>query len=100
MTYHSSTSRVLRKIRIYTGKFEAGEDLKLDGSNFIVWFKRLCDVLKENNQIHLIRDPLGEEPEDPDAREDFLDRRACAVSMRYVMHRCMVKELQDRKSVV
>ena len=91
-----SSSRVLRTIRIYTGKFEAGEDLKLDGSNFIDWFKRLCDVLKSNNKIDLIRDSLGEEPEDPKARSDYLDRRACAASLRYVMRRCMVNELQVR----
>ena len=91
-----STSRALRKIRIYTGKFEAGEDLKLDGSNFIDWFKRLCDVLKSNNQIVLIREWLGEEPEDPEAKSEYLDRRACAASLRYVMRRCMVNELQVR----
>ena len=72
-----SSSRALRKIRIYTGKFEAGEDLKLDGSNFIDCFKSLYDVLKSNNKIVLIRDPLGEEPEDPEARSEYLDRRAC-----------------------
>ena len=90
------SSRVLRTIKMYTGRFEAGEDLKLDGSNFIDWFKRLCDMLKSNNQIVLIREWLGEEPEDPEAKSEYLDRRACAASLRYVMRRCMVNELQVR----
>ena len=53
-------------------------------------------MLKSNNKIDLIRDPLGEEPEDPEARSEYLDSRACAASLRYVMHRCMVNELQVR----
>ena len=53
-------------------------------------------MLKDKNQIDLIRVPLGEEPEDPEARSEFLDRRACAISLKHVMRRCMAKELQER----
>ena len=53
-------------------------------------------MLKCNDQIHLIREPLGEEPDESEAREDFINRRACAVCIRDVMHRHMDPKLQLR----
>ena len=89
-----SIVKVVHQIEIYTGLFESGEVLRFDGSNFVYWFKRLCDMLKCNDLIHLIREPLGEEPDESEDREDFIDHRACAVCIRYVMRRRMDPKLQ------
>ena len=72
MADYMCSVKVVRKIKIYTVLLESFEVLKFDGSNFILWYKRLCDMLKCDNQIHLIREPLGEEPDKSKALEDFL----------------------------
>ena len=74
MADYVCTVKVVRKIRIYTGLFESFDVLKLDGSNFVPWYKRLYDMLICNDQIHLIREPLGEEPDEFEAQQDFFDR--------------------------
>ena len=91
-----SIVKVVHQIEIHTGLFESGEVLRFDGSNFVSWFKRLCDMLKCNDLIHLIREPLGEEPDESEDREDFIDRRACAVCIRDVMRRRMDPKIQLR----
>ena len=96
MAKYMSTVKVVRKIRIYTACLESFEVLKLDGFNFISWYKRLYDMLRCNNQIHLIREPLGELPDEFEEQQDFYDRRACAVCIRDVMRRCMDPKLQQR----
>ena len=90
------TVKAVRKIRIYTACLESFEVLKLDGSNFVPWYKRLYDMLRCNDQIHLIREPLGERPDEFEEQQDFFDRRACAVCIRDVMRRCMDPKLQQR----
>lgn len=48
---------------IDTGSFMRDEALKADGSNFIGWYGRLRTMLERNGLLHVIREPLGDEPE-------------------------------------
>ena len=85
-----------KEIVFYIGNFLESEALKLDGSNLIDWYKRVFKMLNNNDAFEIAFVPLGEEPDESDSWEDFIDRRACAICIRDVMCRRMDPKLQLR----
>jgi len=81
---------------IDTGSFMRDEALKADGSNFIGWYGRLRTMLERNGLLHVIREPLGDEPESYDDLEEFGVRRDTASVVQWTMLFSMDADLRER----
>ena len=85
-----------KEIIFYTGNFLKGEVLKLDGSNFIPWYKRVYKKLDDNGAFQIAFEPLEEEePDDPDDLEKYLDDKAISMTIKGLLCENMVPELRD-----
>ena len=63
-----SNSHVLVHLRAFVRE----EELKNDGSNFIEWYQRLRKGLRASDALFVIKEPLGDEPNDS---EDEVDKK-------------------------
>ena len=63
--------------------FLFGENLRLDGSNFIEWCQLLRDTLEKNFLLYVIEEPLRDRPDDSDGEDAYEDwRDVCDTYMR------------------
>ena len=83
------------------GSFLRNEELKFDGSNFIVWYQRLRDTLISNDLLYVIQEPLGDEPGDStseDDADDYRNRRDISIEIQCAILYSMESELRSRFS--
>ena len=73
--------------------------LRVDGSNFIDWYQDLRHVLRVNDILYIIKEPLGDKPgasasqEEDDASHA---RRDTFITIQCAMTSCMAPELRSR----
>ena len=79
------------------------EKLKVDGSNFIKWYRSLRMLLEANDKLHVMRKPLGEIPGDHASEEDDTDyqvRTDDSTIVQCAMLAAMETGLRERFGVV
>ena len=75
------------------------EKLREDGSNFIVWYRSLKTLLKNNDKLHVMQKSLGEVPGDHASEEDDTDyqvRSDDSTIVKYAMLEAMETGLRER----
>ena len=76
-----------------------GESLKSDGSNFIDWYFHLRSVLCQNSVIYVLKELLGDQPDNIACAEEkifYLQRRDLFISVERLMQSTMDPELTVR----
>src|SRR3954463_15856307 len=79
--------------------FVRGERLKVDGSNFVDWYLRLRTVLKRENILFVIEEPVGEPPGnnmDEKVMLDYHNRRRTYSISKSVLEVCIPQVLCDQ----
>ena len=51
--------------------------LKVDGSNFAVWYKRLRNVLWVNKLLYMLEEPLGDKTENSASKDENDEYHTC-----------------------
>ena len=73
--------------------------LRVDGSNFIDWYQDLRHVLRDNDILYVIKEPLGDKSGASASQEE--DDAYCAcwdtfITIQCTMTSCMAPELRSR----
>jgi hypothetical protein len=73
------------------------DDLRLDGSNFLVWYLRLRNVVLHSDLLFMIHEPLAEAP-GPNAttqdRKEYCETREIAIEVQTLMSTSMEPRLR------
>ena len=70
------------------GLFMCDVELKLDGSNFIDWYQHQIGILISNDLLKVIREVLGDAPDNSVSEEDddeYRTHRYLFMTVRYAM---------------
>ena len=49
------------------------EELRLDGSNFVEWYRRLREVLHTHAELYVLDEPLEDKPDTSASYEDHME---------------------------
>ena len=73
------------------------EELKVDGSNFIDWYQHLIGILISNDLLNVIRELLGDTPDNSVIEEDddeYRTHRHLFMTVQYTILHSMESELR------
>ena len=79
------------------GTFIRDVELKVDGSNFIDWYQHLISILISNDLLNVIREQLGDTPDNYANGEDgdeYCTHRHLFMTVQYTILHSMESELR------